>query len=62
MGIITKPDTLIPSSDSEISFLNLAKNEDVTFRLRWHVLRNRDFNMRDYSTEQRDYEETDFFS
>ena len=62
MGIITKPDTLIPGSDSEMSFLNLAKNEDVAFRLGWHVLRNRDFNTRDYATEQRDQEEKDFLS
>ncbi|KAL9597817.1 MAG: hypothetical protein Q9219_004894 [cf. Caloplaca sp. 3 TL-2023] len=62
MGVITKPDTLIPGSDSELSFLNLAKNEDVSFRLGWHLLRNRDFNMKDYSTERRDQEEKDFFS
>ena len=62
MGVITKPDTLIPGSESEASFLNLAKNEDVTFRLGWHLLRNRDFNMRDHSTEERDQEEKDFFS
>ena len=62
MGIITKPDTLIRGSESETSFVNLAKNDDVTFRLGWHVLRNRDFNMKDYSTQQRDQEEKDFFS
>ena len=38
MGIITKPDTLIVGSDSEISFMNLAKNEDVCFRLGWHCM------------------------
>ncbi|KAI9764203.1 MAG: hypothetical protein M1840_008593 [Geoglossum simile] len=43
MGIITKPDTLHQGSDSETSFINLAKNEDVEFRLGWHVLRNRDY-------------------
>ncbi|KAL8726147.1 MAG: hypothetical protein Q9166_006904 [cf. Caloplaca sp. 2 TL-2023] len=62
MGIVTKPDTLISGSDSETSFLSLVKNEDVVFRLGWHVLRNRDFNMRDYSTQDRDQEEKDFFS
>ena len=62
MGIITKPDTLIPGSDSETSFLTLARNEDVAFRLGWHVLRNRDFTTRDCSTEERDHEEKDFFS
>ncbi|KAI4245004.1 MAG: hypothetical protein L6R42_010295 [Xanthoria sp. 1 TBL-2021] len=62
MGIVTKPDTLIPGSDSEESFLSLLKNEDVVFRLGWHVLRNRDFNTKDYSTEERDHEEREFFS
>ena len=62
MGIVTKPDTLIPGSDSETSFLNLARNEDVVFRLGWHVLRNRDFTTREFSTEERDQEEKDFFS
>ncbi|KAL8785726.1 MAG: hypothetical protein Q9213_003193 [Squamulea squamosa] len=62
MGIVTSPDTLIPGSDSEESFLRLVKNEDVVFRLGWHVLRNRDFNTRDHSTKQRDQEEQDFFS
>lgn len=62
MGIVTKPDTLIPGSDSEGSFLSLLKNEDVVFRLGWHVLRNRDFNMKDFSTEERDQEEREFFS
>lgn len=62
MGIITKPDTLIPGSEGETSFLTLAKNDDVAFRLGWHVLRNRDFNMRSFSTEQRDLEEKEFFS
>ncbi|KAL8832878.1 MAG: hypothetical protein Q9170_004698 [Blastenia crenularia] len=62
MGIVTKPDTLIPGSDSETSFLNLAKNEDVVFRLGWHLLRNREFNTRTSSTEERDQEEKEFFS
>ncbi|KAL8888174.1 MAG: hypothetical protein Q9215_004354 [Flavoplaca cf. flavocitrina] len=62
MGIVTKPDTLIPGSDSEHAFLRLLKNEDVVFRLGWHVLRNRDFNTKDYSSEDRDKEERSFFS
>ncbi|KAL8878494.1 MAG: hypothetical protein Q9198_003705 [Flavoplaca austrocitrina] len=62
MGIVTKPDTLIPGSDSEHAFHSLLKNEDVVFRLGWHVLRNRDFNTKDYSSEDRDKEEKSFFS
>ena len=62
MGIITKPDTLIVGSESETSFVNLARNEDISFRLGWHILRNRDFHMKDYSIQQRDQEEVEFFS
>ncbi|KAI4233703.1 MAG: hypothetical protein LQ349_004242 [Xanthoria aureola] len=62
LGIVTKPDTLLRGSDSEGSFITLLKNEDVVFRLGWHVLRNRDFDMKDYSAEERDQEEKQFFS
>ncbi|ERF76872.1 hypothetical protein EPUS_02583 [Endocarpon pusillum Z07020] len=62
LGIITKPDTLPPGSDSEKSFVELAENKDVHFRLGWHVLRNRDYETRDYTTEERDQMERDFFS
>lgn len=62
MGIVTKPDTLDPGSESETSFLNLVKNEDVAFRLGWHVLRNRDFHTKEYSSAQRDRDEKIFFS
>lgn len=62
LGIITKPDTLPSGSDSERSFVELAENKDVHFRLGWHVLRNRDYESRDYTTEERDQMERDFFS
>lgn len=62
LGIITKPDTLHAGSDSERSYLVLAKNEDVHFRLGWHVLRNRDFDTRMVSANQRDEMERDFFA
>jgi hypothetical protein len=62
LGIITKPDTLHAGSDSERSFVELAENKDVNFRLGWHVLKNRDFDSRDSSAEERDQGETDFFS
>ncbi|KAI9728686.1 MAG: hypothetical protein M1828_002792 [Chrysothrix sp. TS-e1954] len=62
LGIITKPDELHPGSDSEREFLKLAANEGFHFRLGWHVLRNRGFNNKDCSTEQRDHLENDFFS
>lgn len=62
LGIITKPDTLHFGSDSEKAFLDLAANKDVVFRLGWHVLRNRDYDSRDCSTEERDENERNFFS
>ena len=33
LGIITKPDTLLISSESELVYTNLAQNQDVEFRL-----------------------------
>ena len=62
LGIITKPDTLHAGSDSERSFVELAENKDVHFRLGWHVLKNRDYNTRDCSSEERDQAERDFFT
>ncbi len=47
LGIITKPDTLHAGSDSERQFFELAQNKDVSFRLGWHVLKNRDYQDRD---------------
>lgn len=62
LGIITKPDTLQDRPESERAFFNLALNEDVEFRLGWHVLRNRDYRSRGTTTAERDRAETDFFS
>jgi len=62
LGIVTKPDTLHVGSESEKAFLDLARNEDVSFRLGWHVLRNRDYTNRDCSVEERDEAEKEFFS
>jgi GTPase SAR1 family protein len=62
LGIITKPDDLNVGSDSERAFVELAENKDVYFRLGWHVLRNRDYDMRNCSTEERDEKEREFFS
>lgn len=62
LGIITKPDTLHERPESETAFVNLARNEDVEFRLGWHVLRNRDYRSRGSTTEARDRAEREFFS
>lgn len=62
LGLITKPDTLPPGSDSEAEFIDLASNNNIEFRLGWHILKNRDYNKRDCSSEERDREEAAFFS
>jgi hypothetical protein len=62
LGIITKPDTLPKQSDMERSFVNLAKNERVAFRLGWHVLKNREFHERHFSFSERHASELTFLS
>ncbi|KAK2760304.1 hypothetical protein FQN54_002372 [Arachnomyces sp. PD_36] len=62
LGVITKPDTLHAGSDSERRFVDLAKNEDVSFRLGWHVLKNRDYDTKDTTSAQRDESEREFFN
>ena len=62
MGLITKPDTLDTGSDSERSYFKLAQNQDVVFRLGWHVLKNRSYEMRDASSAERDEAEEKFFA
>ncbi|KAJ5471918.1 hypothetical protein N7539_008487 [Penicillium diatomitis] len=62
LGIITKPDTLAAGSESEAMFVSLAKNLDVEFRLGWHVLKNMDMDKGQWTLEQRDVEEANFFS
>ena len=62
LGIITKPDTLPRTSERERDFVNIAKNEDVDFRLGWHVLRNRDYETKDCTLQERNEREADFFS
>ncbi|KFG84201.1 Dynamin family protein [Metarhizium anisopliae] len=62
LGVITKPDTLSPSSSSEAMYVSLARNQDVEFRLGWHVLRNRDTDIEAWTLAQRDTNESEFFS
>jgi GTP-binding protein EngB required for normal cell division len=62
LGLITKPDTLDEGSDSESFYIELAQNKDVKFRLGWHVLRNRDYSMRNCSLQERNRTEQLFFS
>ena len=62
LGLITKPDTLPPGSDSEADFIDLASNGNIHFRLGWHVVKNRDYQSRQSSAEERDQSEVQFFS
>lgn len=62
LGVITKPDELKVGSDSEEAFMDLAKNETVQFRLGWHVLKNRAWEQRDVTVEDRDASEKEFFA
>lgn len=62
LGIITKPDTLIPGSENEDAFIGLAKNQDIMFARGWHVLRGRAFSERTVSFNQRNTIECEFFS
>ena len=62
LGLITKPDTLDPGSDSQISYVKLAQNRDVIFRLGWHVLRNRCYKTKGATSVARDKMEEEFFA
>ncbi|KAM3075405.1 hypothetical protein ACMFMF_006079 [Clarireedia jacksonii] len=61
LGIITKPDTLDAGSGNEKAFIALAKNENVKFKLGWHVVRNRKYEERDYTLLQRNIKENAWF-
>jgi hypothetical protein len=62
LGIITKPDNLSTGSKSEKAFIELAENESHSLKLGWHILRNRGFEERNSSSEQRNKVEEEFFS
>lgn len=61
LGIITKPDRLPPGSETELSFFNLANNEDIIFDLGWHVLKNRSFEEMACSILERNASEEHYF-
>lgn len=62
LGVITKPDMLVPNSESEKMFISLANNRDVEFRLGWHTLRNMDSDQGSWTLSDRDRKEREFFS
>ena len=61
LGIITKPDRLDSGSGSETAFIGLAQNQDINFKLGWHVLKNRKFSEKDYSLMERNAAEKNYF-
>lgn len=61
LGVITKPDRLPRGSGSERSFIELAKNQDIFFKLGWHVVKNRSFEENDYDFQQRNQSEDTYF-
>jgi GTPase SAR1 family protein len=60
LGIITKPDKT-ETPEREAQFLELARNENINFKLGWHVLRNRAPNEMNSSSEERKRTEKQFF-
>ncbi|TVY46721.1 Interferon-induced GTP-binding protein [Lachnellula occidentalis] len=61
LGVITKPDIPPAGSGLEKSYIELARNEDIFFKLGWHVVKNRKFDERDASLEERNQFESSFF-
>lgn len=61
LGIITKPDTLHSGSNSMKKFQSLVTDEKSRWKLGWNVLRNRDYNTRNSTIEERDKAEEIFF-
>lgn len=62
LGIITKPDTLNPGSFREGQWVQQARNEAVRFRYGWHTLKNMNSDDGDYTLDERNKEEQEFFS
>lgn len=63
LDIIIKPDTFYAGSQSEVAFISLAQNEDsiVQFRLKWHILKNRNYESKNCSFLKRNQSESAFF-
>jgi GTP-binding protein EngB required for normal cell division len=61
LGVITKTDRLSETDDIQ-NVISLAKNESVTLRLGWHVLRNLSHQDQDRSPARRDELERQFFA
>ncbi|KAL2163975.1 hypothetical protein VTH06DRAFT_3188 [Thermothelomyces fergusii] len=61
LGVITKPDTLIPGGGSEAMYVSLARNQEIEFRHGWHVLKNMDSEKGQSTLADRNREEAEFF-
>ncbi|KAH9877555.1 hypothetical protein IAQ61_002922 [Plenodomus lingam] len=61
LGIITKPDRLPAGSGSESAYISLARNEDIFFKLGWHVVKNRSFEEGASSFAERNAAEAYYF-
>ncbi|KAK3991117.1 P-loop containing nucleoside triphosphate hydrolase protein, partial [Cladorrhinum sp. PSN332] len=61
LGVITKPDDLIPGSDREGLYISLAQNQEVDFHLGWHVVKNMDSDKGQYNLDDRNADEARFF-
>lgn len=61
LDIITKLDRLSADSESEKAFLELTRNENIFFKLDWHVLKNRTYEEGSSSFEKRNLSESRYF-
>ncbi|KAI0024064.1 interferon-induced GTP-binding protein Mx [Xylariomycetidae sp. FL0641] len=61
LGVITKVDMCPPGSGAEANFISLARNEDVSFKLGWHVIKNRRFEESHFTLQERNESESEFF-
>ncbi|KAH8686006.1 dynamin family protein-like protein [Tricladium varicosporioides] len=61
LGVITKPDVPPAGSGSEEAYIMLAQNKDIFFELGWHVVKNRHFNERNATLQERNSLEETFF-
>ncbi|KAF2163888.1 hypothetical protein M409DRAFT_25666 [Zasmidium cellare ATCC 36951] len=62
IGVITKPDRLVPGSDQEKFVARLAENEQIHLGLGWHVVRNLAHEDQDRSLEHHQDLEGSLFS
>ncbi|RYC60533.1 hypothetical protein CHU98_g5662 [Xylaria longipes] len=62
LGVVTKVDDVPVGSGREAQFLKLAKNEVVFLKLGWHVVKNRKFQERDFTIQERNVSEAQFFA